>query len=118
LGLGDYEQWNEAQRRDFLLRELASRRPLIPHDLALDDEAAEDLRTFRAGAAIPRESLGAYVITMASQPSDVLAVALLQKEAGVREPLRVVPLFETIADLRRAGRTMRELLNIDTYCEW
>jgi len=42
-------------------------------------------------------------------------VALLQKEAGVRIPLRIVPLFETAADLRRAGETMSRLLSIDWY---
>jgi phosphoenolpyruvate carboxylase len=115
LELGSYAEWTEKQRQDFLLRELASRRPLLPFDLQLDDDAREDLETFRAIAAIPRESLGAYVITMASSPSDVLAVALLQKEAGVREPLRVVPLFETLADLRGAGESMKELLALDLY---
>jgi phosphoenolpyruvate carboxylase len=115
LGIGNYAEWNEELRQEFLLRELESRRPLIPHDLELDENAQEDLRTFRAIAEIPRESLGAYVITMASQPSDVLVVALLQKEVGVRDPLRVVPLFETAADLRGAGETMARLLAIDWY---
>jgi phosphoenolpyruvate carboxylase len=115
LGIGSFAEWTEAQREEFLLRELASRRPLIPLDLELDDDAREDLETFRAIATIPRTSLGAYVITMAASPSDILAVALLQKEAGVRDPLRVVPLFETIADLRRAGDTMAKLLAIDAY---
>ena len=115
LGIGSYAEWDESLRQEFLLRELEERRPLIPDGIALDDEAAEDLRTFRAIAQIPRESLGAYVITMASKPSDVLGVALLQKAAGIRAPLRVVPLFETIGDLRGAGDTMRALLAIDAY---
>jgi len=115
LGLGSFVEWPEAQRLEFLLRELATRRPLIPRDLELGDEAREDLETFRAIAAIPRDSLGAYVITMAANASDVLAVALLQKEAGASEPLRVVPLFETIPDLRQAGRTMAKLLAFDSY---
>ena len=115
LGVGSFAEWTEEQRQEFLLRELASRRPLIPPDLELDDDAREDLATFHAIAAIPRSSLGAYVITMASRPSDVLAVALLQKEAGVREPLRIVPLFETKADLRGAGETMTSLLALDSY---
>jgi len=115
LGLGSYAEWSEEQRQAFLLRELASRRPLVPHDLALDDDAREDLDTFRALGTIPRDSLGAYVITMAGNPSDILAVALLQKETGIAEPLRVVPLFETIADLRRAGDTMAKLLDLDLY---
>ena len=44
-------------------------------------------------------SLGAYVISQCQQASDVLAVALLQLDAGVLQPLRVVPLFETLDDL-------------------
>ncbi|HEX2123079.1 MAG TPA: phosphoenolpyruvate carboxylase [Thermoanaerobaculia bacterium] len=118
LAAGSYAEWSEEQRQEFLLRELASRRPLIPRDLELDDDAREDLATFGALPTIPRDSLGAYVITMAGNPSDILAVALLQKEAANgehREPLRIVPLFETIADLRRAGDTMAKLLNIDWY---
>ncbi|HEV7922869.1 MAG TPA: phosphoenolpyruvate carboxylase [Thermoanaerobaculia bacterium] len=115
LGLGSFAEWSEEQRQEFLLRELASRRPLIPRELQLDENAREDLETFRAIAAIPRPSLGAYVITMAGNPSDVLAVALLQKETAIAEPLRIVPLFETIADLRRAGTTMTKLLDIDWY---
>ncbi|MCU1348925.1 MAG: phosphoenolpyruvate carboxylase, partial [Acidobacteria bacterium] len=110
-----YAGWDEEQRVSFLLRELASPGPRIPHDLVLDGDAREDLATFRALSTIPRSSLGAYVITMAGQPSDILAVALLQKEAAVAEPLRIVPLFETIADLRRAGATMKKLLSIDWY---
>ena len=113
LGIGSFAEWSEEQRQEFLLRELASRRPLIPRDLELDDDAREDLETFRTIAAIPRDSLGAYVITMAGSPSDILAVALLQKECGAA--LRIVPLFETIADLRRAGETMANLLNLDAY---
>ncbi|HEX8153554.1 MAG TPA: phosphoenolpyruvate carboxylase, partial [Thermoanaerobaculia bacterium] len=115
LGIGSFAAWDEEQRQEFLLRELASRRPLIPRDLALDDDARDDLETFRAIATIARDSLGAYVITMAGNPSDVLAVALLQKEAGIARPLRIVPLFETIADLRRAGETMAKLLALDAY---
>ncbi len=109
---GKYSKWGEEQRVEFLLRE---HDPLIPPDLELDADAREDLDTFRAIARIPRESLGAYVITMARTASDVLAVALLQKEAGAREPLRVVPLFETRDDLRGAGETMSKLLALDAY---
>ena len=115
VGLGDYGSWSEEQRQQFLLAELESRRPLIPRDMEFSDEDRDTIETFRAIAEIPRESLGAYVITMASQPSDILAVALLQKEAGVAEPLRVVPLFETIDDLRGGSSTMRHLFASDGY---
>jgi phosphoenolpyruvate carboxylase len=115
LGAGSYSEWDEELRQRFLLEELQSRRPLVPADVELGDEERDVLETFRAIASIHRESLGAYVITMASQPSDVLALALLQKEARVAEPLRIVPLFETIADLRGAGETLSRLLSIDWY---
>jgi phosphoenolpyruvate carboxylase len=115
LGIGGYGEWSEDERVEFLLRELASPRPLIPRGIELSDDARADLDTFLAIAAIPRNSLGAYVITMAGNASDILAVALLQKEAGVAEPLRIVPLFETIADLRNAGKTVQNLLAIDLY---
>ena len=73
--------------------------------------------TFRVIAAMPRSSLGAYVITMASRPSDVLAVAVLQQMAGVADPLRIVPLFETSRDLEAAGGVLDALLAIPWYRE-
>lgn len=75
----------------------------------LSDEARADFDTFRLIEEIDPESLGAYVITMASRPEDVLNVARLQNR------MRIVPLFETIADLRGAGETMRRLLADETY---
>ena len=115
LGEGDYEEWDEPRRQQFLLGELTQPRPLIDDDTALEDEERDVIETFRAIATLDRESLGAYVITMASQPSDVLAVALLQRIAEVPQPLRIVPLFETRADLEGAGQSMRELLAVDWY---
>jgi phosphoenolpyruvate carboxylase len=110
-----YEEWDEATRVEFLLRELQSNRPLIPRDLRATPEVTDTLDTFRLIAELPPESLGAYVITMASRASDVLAVALLQKEACVAHPLRIVPLFETSADLESAGQVLDQLLSIPWY---
>jgi phosphoenolpyruvate carboxylase len=117
LGLGAYESWPEADRQAFLIRELSSRRPLIPPDLQASAEVREVLATFRTMTTLPSHALGAYVISMATRPSDVLAVELLQKEAGVSHPLRVVPLFETIEDLRNAGSVLRDLLAVPWYRE-
>jgi phosphoenolpyruvate carboxylase len=61
-------------------------------------------------ARVPAESLGAYIVTMAHSASDVLAVELLQKAAGAASPLRVVPLFETSADLQHAPEAIDRLL--------
>ena len=80
-------------------------------------EVRDVIDTFRVAATLPAGSLGAYVISMASNASDVLAVEVLQRASGVRPPLRVVPLFETLTDLGRAGASIRDLLGIDWYRE-
>lgn len=117
LGLGAYGQWDEAQRQAFLIRELQGRRPLVPRDLECSPEVRDVLQTFAVIAEQSRESLGSYVISMATSPSDVLAVELLQREAGARDPLPVVPLFETLDDLRGAGEAVSRLLDIGWFRE-
>lgn len=115
LGLGRYADWSEDDRIAFLLHELDNRRPLLPADFRASAETAEVLATCREVAAAPAASLGSYVISMAGSPSDVLAVQLLLKEAGLRRPMRVVPLFETLADLDNAGPAIDRLLGLPGY---
>jgi len=114
-GLGAYAEWDEARRIEFLVGELSTSRPLIPAQFTPAADDADVLDTFRVIARIPQESLGAYVITMTRQASDILAVQLLQRAAGVKHPLRIVPLFETADDLRRAPDVMGRVLEIDAY---
>jgi phosphoenolpyruvate carboxylase len=52
---------------------------------------------------------------MTREVSDVLAVLLLQQDARVPRPLRIVPLFETAADLQRAPDVLDRLLAIEVY---
>ncbi|MDF7679377.1 phosphoenolpyruvate carboxylase [Enterobacteriaceae bacterium ESL0689] len=115
LGLGDYESWSEADKQAFLIRELNSRRPLLPRQWQPGDETREVLDTCQVIAQAPQGSVAAYVISMARTPSDVLAVHLLLKESGVNFALPVVPLFETLDDLNHANDVMTQLLNIDWY---
>lgn len=122
LGLGHFDTWSEQARQNFLLNELQSKRPLLPkviqaseEDLINHPDVKEVFATMHTLAQQPKESLGAYIISMAEYPSDVLAVLLLQKEAGIEEPLRVVPLFETLKDLDGAAETMDALFNMQWY---
>lgn len=115
LGLGNYADWDESVRQEFLLEELASRRPLLPANYQASPETAEVLATCRVVAQAPAASLGSYVISMAGHPSDVLAVQLLLKECGLERPMRVVPLFETLDDLDNAGPCIDRLLSLDSY---
>jgi phosphoenolpyruvate carboxylase len=115
LGLGEYGCWTEDRRIDFLVNVLSQNRRLSPPRMPTTPRVAEVLETFRMLAAVHPESLGAYIITMAGRPSDVLAVELLQREAGVAHPRRVVPLFETARDLRAAPGMIDALLGIPWY---
>lgn len=115
LGLGRYETWDEPTRIDFLVRELANRRPLLPASFEPSEDTAEVLATCREVAAAPAASLGSYVISMAGAASDVLTVQLLLKESGLRRSMRVVPLFETLADLDNAGPVLERLLQLPDY---
>jgi len=115
LNIGNYHDWDESARQDFLLAELASPRPLIPPRWECSAEAREVLDTFRVIGREHREALGTYVISMARQPSDVLAVALLMKEAGGDVQLPIAPLFETLDDLERAGDVIDRLLELPGY---
>jgi len=115
LGLGHYRDWEEAQRQQFLLDELASRRPLIPRRWECSAESREVIDTFRVIASEHREALGTYIISMAGAPSDVLAVALLMKEVGGSVSLPIAPLFETLDDLDHAGEVIDHLLALPGY---
>ncbi|MBF8667748.1 phosphoenolpyruvate carboxylase [Pseudomonas putida] len=115
LGLGRYADWDEEQRIEFLQAELKNRRPLLPAHFKPQADTAEVLATCREIADAPAASLGSYVISMAGAASDVLAVQLLLKEAGLTRPMRVVPLFETLADLDNAGPVMQRLLGLPGY---
>ncbi|MBB3139999.1 phosphoenolpyruvate carboxylase [Halomonas organivorans] len=115
LGLGHYRDWDEEQRQEFLLSELTSRRPLIPRRWECSAETREVIDTFRVIGSEHAEALGTYIISMAGQPSDVLAVALLMKEVGGDAMLPIAPLFETLDDLNRAGDVIDRLLALPGY---
>ena len=120
LGLGSYLSWDESTRRDWLCKEIQSKRPLLPRSVNLNKlgfspSVVDTLETFALIAKLPPGSLGAYVISQCQQASDVLAVTLLQLDAGVLEPLRVVPLFETLDDLERSAATVEALFSLSAY---
>ncbi len=115
LGIGDYASWSERDKQTFLIQELNSNRPLIPHRWVPSAETKEVLDTCKVIAEAPKGSVAAYVISMARTPSDVLAVHLLLKETGCDFILPVAPLFETLDDLNNAYSVMKQLLSIDWY---
>ena len=110
-----FAAWPEERRAAWLLAELESRRPLFPAAWPASEDAAEVIATCAAVAEHDGAGVAAYVVSMAAAPSDVLAVALLLKAAGVAKRIPIVPLFETLADLERAPATMDALLAMPWY---
>jgi phosphoenolpyruvate carboxylase len=80
-----------------------------------DYENKETWATFQLLSTQPKECLGAYVISMTACASDILSVFLLQKEAKIKNLLRVVPLFETLEDLKNAKVVMEKLFSLKWY---
>jgi len=122
LGIGSYGQWDEATRRNWIQAELTTKRPLLPKNIVFENHpefftstVIDTLRTFEAAASLQSDSLSAYVISQCQQASDILAVILLQKDAGVTPLLRVVPLFETLDDLERSAATVDALFSMAIY---
>lgn len=120
-----YHELDEAAKVTWLVKELSTRRPLIPNELPFSDKTSETIETLRVVRRLHRE-FGAsicqtYVISMSRDVSDVLEVLLLAKETGLYDPaerttsLHIVPLFETVEDLKNAPRVMRDLFTLPLY---
>jgi phosphoenolpyruvate carboxylase len=120
-----YRALDEAARIARLLEELRTARPLASPFVAYAEETSHELAIFRAAAEAHRRygaaAVPACVISKADGVSDILEVAVLLKEVGLLRPredaldVDIVPLFETIADLRRCGGIMDALLALPAY---
>ncbi len=124
----DYRALDEDARMALLAGELATPRLLSSPFVDYSDETRGELEICRAAAEMRRcygdASIVNYVISKTDGVSDVLEVALLLREAGLLRPqedrldLNIVPLFETIGDLRNAGRVMDRLLSLPGYARF
>jgi phosphoenolpyruvate carboxylase len=124
----DYRALDEEARVALLTGELATARLLSSPFVDYSDETRGELEICRAAAEMRRRygdaSIVNYVISKTDDASDVLEVALLLREAGLLRPhedrldLNIVPLFETITDLRNAGRVMDRLLSLPDYARF
>ncbi|MFB7879190.1 phosphoenolpyruvate carboxylase [Nocardia sp. NPDC056064] len=127
----DYAGLPEAERVALLAGELRTRRPLLGPRAQLSELAVKELGVLRAAkdvidtfgaAAVPN-----YIISMCTSVSDMLEAALLLKEAGILDPgtaegapscpVGIVPLFETIEDLRAGAATLSAVLDVPVYRE-
>ena len=124
----DYARLDEAAKRTLLLKMLNDARPLRVREAVYSELARSELGIFEAAldarSRFGNEAIRHYIISHTETVSDLLEVLLLQKEVGLMHGLLedaknvvgvgsncdliVVPLFETIEDLRNAAPIMRE----------
>lgn len=120
-----YAELNPAQRYDLLAAELASLRPLAPEPPPLAPAELTTYGAFRAARhAIDQhgpESVESYIVSMTQGADDILAAAVLGREAGLFDlasgwaDIGFVPLLETVAELRAAGDILTQLLSVPAY---
>ena len=123
----DYFALEENGRIALLLEELADPRPLSVTGVRYSDETQGELDVFHAARTIHvrygRGAIENVIISKTEGVSDILEVAVLLKEAGMLRPLEraldvnIVPLFETIDDLAKAGTVMDRLLGLGIYSQ-
>jgi len=121
-----YKEKSDAEREQWLTEQILSS-ARFHKDLRLSEEARETIDTFKViGEGIAggnTDSIRSYIISMTSSPADVLEVLYLMKRTGLlqtgsgkwRSSLDIVPLFETIDDLRGAKNIMERLYGNPAY---
>ncbi|OFZ66820.1 MAG: phosphoenolpyruvate carboxylase [Betaproteobacteria bacterium RBG_16_56_24] len=131
-GKANYQDLDEAARRDVLLETLQAGEPLIRNPLPPDGlrqyspVAQSELRIMQAAAGIHRrygrDALPNHIISRTDAVSDMLELALMLQQTGLLEGgknpvlhVNIIPLFETIEDLRGCGAIMDELFAIPWY---
>lgn len=113
-----FSDWPESKKQEYLIEELQSKRPLFSENWHPTAESREVIDTCKVVAEDGGQGISSYIISMAEEPSDVLLVALLLKEAGLITAVPIVPLFESLRDLNRAGIVMKTLFELPWYREY
>ena len=111
----NYSLLSEVEKIKLLNKSIKQSKSFVKNINLKDKENKEVWSTFKQIAKTPDQCLGAYIISMTSSSSDVLSVYFLQMQAQIKNLLRVVPLFETLEDLKNANGVMKNLFKLPWY---
>ncbi|EFI52201.1 phosphoenolpyruvate carboxylase [Afipia sp. 1NLS2] len=120
----NYLDRSEDERCALLVRELHTARSLISPFASYGEETSGELAVLRmaaeAHARFGRQCIPQSIVSMSEGVSDLLEIAVLLKEVGLIDPngvshINLVPLFETIEDLRNCAGIMDRALSLPEY---
>ncbi len=122
---GGYGNLSEDEKVSFLNNEIENPRPLIPAHPKFSEPTNQTIEVFRTMVELQEKfgiaAIDTYIVSMTRSKSDLLAILLFAKEAGLYSvekndrTISVVPLFETIEDLQNAPKLFQSLLQVDSY---
>ena len=111
----NYTSLSEKDKIKLLSNSIKQKKIFVDKIIIKNKENKEVWKTFKEISNQPQQCMGAYVISMTSKASDILSVYFLQKQSQIKKLLRVVPLFETLDDLKNAKNVMENLFKIPSY---
>ena len=114
-----YGDLPETEKQALLSKEIANQRPFFPAEPQFSETTNRIIMTWRMIARAHRrhgkQVTDSVIASMSTAPSDILAMLLLAREVGVQNDIDLVPLFETIDDLKAAPAIMEVLFANPTY---
>lgn len=114
-----YNALSEEEKQALLTREISNRRPFFPAEPQFSETTNRIIATWRMVARAHRlygkQVIDSVIASMSTAPSDTLAMLLLAREVGVQDDVDLVPLFETIDDLKAAPVVMEALFQNEMY---
>ncbi|HLE13432.1 MAG TPA: phosphoenolpyruvate carboxylase [Anaerolineales bacterium] len=116
-----FDQTGPVERKELLTRLLAEKSPELAAHPGVTSATSETWALFQLTARTRQvygpELLGPFIISMTRCAADLLAALLLSKWTGCADCMGIVPLFETMDDLRAAPDILTELFASPAYRE-
>jgi phosphoenolpyruvate carboxylase len=121
-----YASLDEEHKQEFLTEVMSKKQPVPIAENVLSEQTIETLRVFDMMAESQdlhgTRALDTYIVSMTQNASDMLIILMFAQNAGIygnpNRTISIVPLFETIEDLRRAAQLFATLLKNPVYREY
>ncbi len=115
LKMSLFSEMSENQKLEFLEKKMEDNSPFPYKEFLVEAFDLDVMKTFELIGEVGKDSFGSYIISMAREASDILLVEFFQKKLNPEALLNVVPLFETIHDLKNSHLNMKRIFSNKWY---